>query len=123
MTALLRAFTARDADALPALTTPDVVFEPASTEVAERQPYRGHEGLRAYCADLARDWDQFEVSIHEVRRAPRHIVVLGRVYARSGGFVADGPAAFVFELDGDLVRWGRTFRDRAEALRFAGLLS
>jgi len=48
-------------------------------------------------------------------------VALGRVYARAGGAIADGPAAFVLELRGDRVAWAKTFRDRAEALRFAGL--
>ena len=48
-------------------------------------------------------------------------MALGRVYARAGGAIADGPAAFVFELRDGLIAWGKTFRDRAEALRFAGL--
>jgi ketosteroid isomerase-like protein len=117
----MRAFAERDADALAGLTTPDVVFEPVSTEVAERTPYRGHDGLRAYLADLERDWDEFDISVSEVRQGPRYVVALGRVYARAGGAIADGPAAFVLELRGDLVAWGKTYRDRAEALRFAGL--
>ena len=108
---MLRAFAERDAEALTELTVPDVVFEPASTPVAERRAYRGHEG----------DWDEFDVSVSEVRPGPRHFVAIGRVYARSGGVIADGPAAFVFELREGRVAWGKTFRDRAEALRFASL--
>ena len=118
---LFRAFTARDADALVALLSEDVVFEPASTEVAIRSPYHGHEGMRAYLAEIKRDWEQFDVAIAEVRDAPPYVVALGRVYARSGGFVADSPIAFVWQLDGDLVSWGRTFTDRDAALRFASL--
>ena len=118
---MLRAFAERDAEALTELTVPDVVFEPASTPVAERRAYRGHEGLRAYLGDLERDWDEFDVSVSEVRPGPRHFVAIGRVYARSGGVIADGPAAFVFQLRDDRVAWGKTFRDRAEALRFASL--
>jgi hypothetical protein len=49
-------------------------------------------------------------------------VAIGRVYARAGGVIADGPAAFVFALREGRVAWGKTFRDRAEALRFARLL-
>ena len=118
---MLRAFAERDADALTELTVPDVVFEPASTPVAERRAYRGHDGLRAYLGDLERDWDEFDISVSEVRPGPEHFVAIGRVYARAGGVIADGPAAFVFRLHDDRVAWGRTFRDRAEALRFAGL--
>jgi hypothetical protein len=56
-----------------------------------------------------------------VRAGARHLVALGRVYARAGGAIADGPAAFVFELRDGLVCWGKTFRDRSAALRHAGL--
>jgi ketosteroid isomerase-like protein len=118
---MLRAIAERDPDAVVAVTTADVVFEPVSTEVAVRTPYHGHEGLRAYIADLTRDWDEFDVTVSEVRPGERHVVVLGRIYARAGGTIADGPAAFVFELRQGLVAWGKTFRDRAEALRFAAL--
>jgi ketosteroid isomerase-like protein len=118
---LFRAFAARDADALVAVLSEDVVFEPASTEVAIRAPYRGHAGMREYLAEVERDWEQFDVTIHETREAPPYVVALGRVYARSGGFVADNPLAFVWELRGDTIVWGRTFTDRTAALRFAGL--
>ena len=118
---LFRAFAARDADKLVALLAEDVVFEPASTEVAIRAPFRGHAGMREYLAEVERDWEQFDVAIHETREAPPYVVALGRVYARSGGFVADNPLAFVWELRGDEIVWGRTFTDRAAALRFAGL--
>ena len=121
VTALLRALSERDADAVVAVTTPDVVFEPVSTEVAERAPYHGHAGMRSYVRDLARDWDEFDITVGDVRRGERYLVALGRVYARAGGAIADGPCAFVFELDGGEVRWGKTFRDRIEALRFAGI--
>jgi ketosteroid isomerase-like protein len=90
--------------------------------VAERHPYEGHDGLRAYLADLDRDWDEFDISLTEVRTGERHLVALGRVYARAGGAIADGPVAFVFELRDGRVCWARTFRDRSAALRHAGLL-
>jgi ketosteroid isomerase-like protein len=117
---LFRAFAARDADALVAVLSEDVVFEPASTEVAIRAPFRGHAGMREYLAEVERDWEQFDVAIAEVREVPPYVVALGRVYARSGGFVADNPLAFVWEIRDGAVVWGRTFTDRAAALRFAG---
>ena len=118
---LFRAFAARDPDALVALLDEDVVFEPASTEVAIRAPFRGHAGMREYLAEVERDWEQFDVAISETREASPYVIALGRVYARSGGFVADNPIAFVWEVRGDRVVWGRTFTDRAAALRFVGL--
>lgn len=118
---LFRAFAARDADALVAVVSEDMIFEPASTEVAIRAPFRGRDGMREYLAEVERDWEQFDITVAETREAPPYVVALGRVYARSGGFVADNPIAFVWEVrDGALV-WGRTFTDRAAALRFVGL--
>ena len=118
---LFRAFAARDADALVAVLSEDIVFEPASTEVAIRAPFRGHAGMREYLAEVERDWEQFDVAVSDVREAPPYVVALGRVYARSGGFVADNPLAFVWEVREGLVVWGRTFTDRSAALRFAGI--
>jgi ketosteroid isomerase-like protein len=118
---LFRAFAARDADALVALLSEDVLFEPASTEVAIRAPYHGRAGMRAYLAEIERDWEEFDVAIAEVVEAPPYVVALGRVYARSGGFVADNPLAFVWELRDGMVIWGRTFTDRSAALRFASI--
>ena len=117
----MRAIAERDPDAAIATTTADVVFEPASTPVAERRPYHGHDGLSTYFADLERDWDEFDVSVTEVRGGERFHVALGRVYARAGGVIADGPVAFVFELRDGLVCWGKTFTDRSAALRHADL--
>ena len=97
------------------------MFEPASTEVAIRAPFRGHAGMRQYLAEVERDWEQFDVAISETREASPYVIALGRVYARSGGFVADNPIAFVWEMRGDAIVWGRTFTDRAAALRFVGL--
>jgi ketosteroid isomerase-like protein len=121
VTRLFAAFATRDAEALVALLAEDSVFEPASTEVAIRSPYHGREGMRAYLAEVERDWEQFDVSIAELREAPPYVIALGRVYARSGGFVADNPIAFVWEVRDGLIVWGRTFTDRAAALRFAGV--
>jgi hypothetical protein len=77
--------------------------------------------MRRYVLDLMNDWDEFDVTVSEVRVGARRLVALGRVYARAGGAIADGPCAFVFEVDAGRVRWGKTFRDRIEALRSAGL--
>ncbi len=113
--------TSRDAEAAVALTHPDVVWEPAATEVAQRAPYHGHAGIREHLADLRRDWEEFEITISELRERAPYVVALCRVYARAGGFVADSPAALVWEVRDGRAAWGKTFRDRDEALRVAGI--
>jgi uncharacterized protein (TIGR02246 family) len=114
---LFDAFARRDADAMAALMAPDVVFEPASTELADREPYRGREGIRSYLADLTRTWAEFRVTIHEYRSMGDRVLALGRVYARSASpaFIADNEIAFVWRLRDGRVVHGRTHRDPHEA--------
>jgi ketosteroid isomerase-like protein len=97
------------------------VLEPASTPVSERRPYHGHEGVHAYFADLDQTWEEFEIDITEIREGPSALVGLCRIYARAGGFVADSPAAILVRLRGERVVGVKTYVDRAEALRAAGL--
>jgi hypothetical protein len=56
-----------------------------------------------------------------VRERAPFAVALCRIYARAGGFVADSPAAILVELSADRAVHVKTYLDRAEALRAAGL--
>lgn len=114
---LFDAFARRDADVMAELMAPDALFEPASTELATREPYEGREGLHTYLAELARTWAEFRVTIHEYRSMGDRVLALGRVYARSASpaFITDNEIAFVWWLrDGRIVR-GRTHTDPHEA--------
>ncbi len=95
------------------LMADDVVFEPASTELATREPYRGHRGLRRYLADLAKTWAEFRVTIHEYQGAGDRVLARGRVYARSSSpaFIADSEIAFVWQVQGGRVVHGSTHTD------------
>jgi len=119
--ALLRATQRRDADAMAALVTGDALFEPASAGDVTRAPYHGPEGVRAWLADSARDWDEFTLTVNEVREAGDLVVVLARIYARRGGQVIDSPVGVVHRVRDGRVSWAKTFVDRADALRAAGL--
>ena len=49
------AFSRRDLNVLLTLADPEIEFMPATARVAGRaEPYRGHDGLRTYLADVAR---------------------------------------------------------------------
>jgi ketosteroid isomerase-like protein len=114
---LFDAFARRDADAMVEMMVEDVVFQPASSELAPREPYDGHPGMRRYLTDLARTWAEFRVTIHEYDRAGERVLARGRVYARSANpaFIADSEIAFVWWLrDGRIVR-GRTYTDPYDA--------
>ena len=117
------AFEHRDADAVVALCTPDVVFEPVTARVAGGgEPYRGHDGMRAYLEDVARVWQELRPSpdaYHEGRDGI--VVATGRVYAWGAGRVVDSPAGWLFRLrDGRMV-YGRIFETSSGALDAAGL--
>jgi ketosteroid isomerase-like protein len=119
---ILDAFARRDGDALAALVGPDVVFEPVSTEVAERRPYRGPEGMRAYLADLDAAWRQFEVRFATIVEMDDHVLVTGRIYARArrSNLVADDPVAFVWKVVDHRAVWGRVFFSESAARRAIG---
>ena len=70
------AFSRRDLSALLAISDPEVEFMPATARVAGRgEPYRGHDGLRTYLADVARVWQELrsEPRVHRGRRRRRRL--------------------------------------------------
>src|SRR5204863_484217 len=72
------AFSRRDLSALLAISDPEIEFMPATARVAGRgEPYRGHEGLRTYLADVARVWQ-------ELRSEPAEFIEVGDVVVCSG---------------------------------------
>ena len=116
------AFSRRDPDALLALCDPEIVFVPPTGRLAGREePYRGHEGLRTYLADVARVWQELRSEPAEFIEVGDVVVCTGRVYAWGVGRVIDAPAGWVWRLrDGKLVE-GRVYENRREALAAAGL--
>jgi ketosteroid isomerase-like protein len=117
------AFGHRDADAVVALCAPDVVFEPVTARVAAGgEPYRGHDGMRAYLADVARVWQELRPSPDEYRENDGGIVVAtGRVYAWGAGRVIDSPAGWLFRLRDGRIAYGRIFETVSGALEAAGM--
>ena len=115
--ALFDAFARRDADAMAELMAEDAVFEPISTEQAEREPYHGRDGIRRYLGDLARTWAEFRVTIHEYHGAGDRVFAAGRAYARSANpaFISDSEIAFVWVLREGLIVRGHTYTDPRRA--------
>lgn len=122
--ALFDAFSRRDVAALLALCDPGVEFLTVTAMVAaDGEPYRGHEGITRYVADVARVWEELTVEPSEFHRVGDDTVVaVGRVYAWGVGRVIDAPVGWLWRFgpDGKAV-YGRVFESRAEALAAAGL--
>jgi ketosteroid isomerase-like protein len=99
------------------------VFEPVTARmVGGGDPYRGHDGMRAYLSDVDRVWQELRLSpdaFHE--GADGVVVVTGRVYAWGAGRVIDSPAGWLFRLRGESIVYGRVFETASGALEAAGI--
>jgi ketosteroid isomerase-like protein len=116
------AFSRRDAAALIALSDPDIVFRPPTGRLAGRdEPYRGHEGLRAYLADVGRVWQELRSEPDEYVELGDRVLCTGRVYAWGVGRVVDAPAGWVWRLrEGRLIE-GTVYETRRAAYEAAGV--
>jgi ketosteroid isomerase-like protein len=121
--AIFDAFSRRDLTALLALADPGIVFVPPTGRLAGRdEPYRGHEGLRAYMADVARVWEELRSEPDEFVELEDDLVVCtGRVYAWGVGRVIDAPAGWVWRVRDGRVVEGRVYESRRGAYEAAGL--
>jgi ketosteroid isomerase-like protein len=117
------AFSRRDADALLALADPEVVFIPPTGRLAGRdEPYRGHEGLRTYLADVARVWQELRSEPDEyIELDDGRVLCTGRVYAWGVGRVIDAPAGWVWRVRDGLLVEGRVYETRRAAYEAAGM--
>lgn len=118
---LFAAFAARDVERTTGLVDRGVMIEPMSTPVQRRSPYLGVAGLRRYLLDLDETWQEFHVSVEELRAAGDHVVASGRIHARQQNVIADDPAGFVFKLREARVVWLKVYRSHEEALAAAGV--
>ena len=119
-------FSRRDVPGLLTLCDPEVEFLPVTAMVAAGgEPYRGHDGISRYMADVARVWEELTVEAQEFHRSGDDTVVaVGRVYAWGVGRVIDAPVAWLWRFgpDGRAV-YGRVYENRADALEAGGIAS
>jgi ketosteroid isomerase-like protein len=117
------AFEARDGDALAEICAPDVVFEPVTARLAGGgEPYRGHDGLRRYLADVARVWEELRPAPEAYHEGEDGIVVAtGRIYAWGAGRVVDTPAGWLWRVHDHRIAYGRIFDSATAALGAAGM--
>jgi len=119
---LFDAFTRRDIAALVALTDPEIVFVPPTGRLAGRdEPYRGHDGMRMYLADVARVWQELRSEPDEYIELDDRVLCTGRVYAWGVGRVIDAPAGWVFRVRDELVVEGHVYETRRAAYEAVGM--
>ena len=121
---LFERFSRRDVAGMVELCDPEVEFLPVTAMVAAGgEPYRGHEGISRYVADVAHVWEELTVEPEEFHRVGDDTVVaVGRVYAWGVGRVIDAPVGWLWRFgpEGRAV-YGRVYESRREALAAGGL--
>jgi serine phosphatase RsbU (regulator of sigma subunit)/ketosteroid isomerase-like protein len=122
---LYDSFNRRDEAGIVAACDEEMGFFPAGTAeaIGRDAPYVGPGGLQEYMADVAQVWEELLITPSELERDGEHLLVRGRVYARSRELgIRDLPIAWIWEVrDGRFVR-GEVFPDPEQAVaRFAAL--
>jgi ketosteroid isomerase-like protein len=119
------AFERRDGDAMIAICSRDIVFEPQTAQIAAAgEPYRGHAGMRRYMEDVAQIWQELRPAPDAYHEGDNGIVVAtGRVYAWGAGRVIDSPAGWLWRIQDDKLVYGRIFGSASGALAAAGMAS
>ena len=76
---LLRAFNARDDDAVLEACHPAIVFEPLLRGLPETDPYRAEEGVRRYLAEVRERWPELRVEVAQLRASGDTVVAFGEL--------------------------------------------
>jgi ketosteroid isomerase-like protein len=120
---LFEAFNRRDMPAALTLLHPDLVFEPVSAKaLGHGEPYRGHDGIRHYFADITAHWQELTVNPVHIRAAGDAVVALGQTTARGqGGLLDNVPTTWVFKFEQDLIVHIQVFSDERLARAALGL--
>jgi ketosteroid isomerase-like protein len=110
---LFDAFNDRDVATGLSLLHPEVVFQAVTGAVMnEGEPYRGHEGMRRYFAQVEEHWQELQVTPVQVRAAGGAVVALGHANGTgAGGSVRDAPTTWVFKFKDGLVSQVQVFSD------------
>ena len=79
--AIYAAFAARDLERALAFVAPDceIHLEGTARRVGRELPYRGHDGMRQYFADVERYWDELVLHAEDFRVIPGSVIVMGHV--------------------------------------------
>ena len=120
---VMDAFNRRDIDAFVQPTTSDFEWLPALGMAVEGGSFRGREGVDAYFEALHATWEEVRLVAEEVRDLGEIVIWLGRIEGRGrgSGVVVEAPMGAVLEVRGEKAWRARSYPDRGEALRAAGL--
>ena len=120
--AALEAFNRRDGEAFGALLARDAEIVPMRAAL-EGTVYRGPDAAAQYCAAVDESWENLRWEVEEIRDGGDWVLALGRIRGRGrvSGAGIDVEAAWVARFRDGLVANFRTWTDRGEARKAAGL--
>ena len=98
--AIYDAFNARDVEAALPFISADCELDLRGTaaRIGRTDPYRGHDGLREYFADVAQTWDELTIRAEDFRAIPGSVIVMGHVDARLDGKPAGRRAVWTWKV-------------------------
>jgi ketosteroid isomerase-like protein len=109
----------------------DFFFESAAPDVEllsrfgslNGEPYRGHEGVREWLADIEQSFERFDLWLDEVRDLGDDVLAIGGINlrARGSGLDMKQPMGWIFEFRGGRLARMRFYSQPAEALAAVGL--
>lgn len=119
---LFDAFSRREVESTLDLLDPEVVFQPMTAQVTQAgEPYRGHEGMRRYAADVQEQWDELTLRPTQIRAAGDAVVALGLVSGSGhAGSFADAPTTWVFKFRDDRVAHVQIFSEERHVFEALG---
>src|SRR4051795_9735047 len=102
--AIYDAFGRRDLAAALEYLAPDCELHAGGTAEAagHSSPYRGHDGVRQYFADVAAVWDELVLHAEDFRVLPGSVVVIGHASARRGERRIERSIVWTWKLEGGL---------------------
>jgi ketosteroid isomerase-like protein len=116
------AWSAGDVETMIAIAHPDIEATPTLGLLYEHSVYRGHEGIREWCAEVARDWQRFDPRVLEVVERDGIVTAFIRLTAWRDGRELDARIA-VEHAFGDgrmIVLHGRDWFEAREELGLDG---
>jgi ketosteroid isomerase-like protein len=115
------AFERGDEPAMLALMDPDIVAM-QFPEQPDVRPYHGHDGLRQVMRDWIGAWEDWSLTVKEMREIGEHVVVAldQRARGRTSGVAVQIDTWFVFTVPAGLVTRWRMFTSEQQALEAAG---
>jgi ketosteroid isomerase-like protein len=110
---LFEAFSRRDLESILDLVHKDIIFFPLTANVTRAgDPYRGHEGMRRYVADVVEHWPELSIHAVQIRAAGKAVVILGMASGRgAAGSFENVPATWVLKFRDGLVARIQIFSD------------